>query len=113
MLSQEIRKNCLILRPIGRVDRDSAGELERAICAHVEAGFDRIVLDFSTTQCMSSSGLRVVFSASERLKATGGALVMCQLGGLARDVFDMSGCTLLFPRMQSLDEAVSQLERAA
>ena len=60
VLNQEMRDDCLILRPIGRLDNSSSPELDRAVSEQVQAGVQRIVFDFSSMDYISSAGLHLL-----------------------------------------------------
>jgi anti-sigma B factor antagonist/stage II sporulation protein AA (anti-sigma F factor antagonist) len=108
-LDHEMRDDCLILRPVGRLDNSSSPELERCVTEQMEGAVRCIVFDFSGMDYISSAGLRVVLLAGKRLKAAGGGIALAGMRDLVRDVFEMSGFISLFPVAATADEAVRQM----
>ena len=111
VLNQEMREDCLILRPVGRLDNSSSPELDRAVSDQVQAGVQRIVFDFSSMDYISSAGLRVVLLAGKRLRAAGGRMALAGMRDLVQEVFDMSGFITLFPAAVTTDEALQLVGR--
>ena len=108
-LEQENRGDILILRPCGRLDSSSSPELERVVTEQLDAGVQRLVLDLSQLEYISSAGLRVVLLAGKKMRATKGKLVLVGLQAMVREVFDMSGFLSLFAITPTLDEGVAKV----
>lgn len=103
---QEVRDNSLIVRLRGRLDSGNAPELERAVVEQIDAGIQRLILDFTSLDYISSAGLRVILLAGKKLRASGGKLVLCGLRSMVREVFEMSGFLALFVVTDTLNEAL-------
>lgn len=108
-LEQERRDDILILRPSGRLDSSSSPELERLLVEQLDAGSQRLVLDFSGLEYISSAGLRVVLLAGKKLRASKGKIVLVSLQDMVREVFDMSGFLALFVVAPTLEEGLAQV----
>lgn len=108
-LEQERCGDILIVRPGGRLDSSSSPELERLLTEQLEAGSQRLVLDFSRLDYISSAGLRVVLLAGKKLRASQGRMVLVSLQDMVRDVFDMSGFLSLFAVADTLDEGLAKV----
>ncbi len=108
-LEQERRDDILILRPRGRLDSSSSPELERLLVEQLDAGIQRLVLDFSGLEYISSAGLRVVLLAGKKLRASKGKIVLVSLQDMVREVFDMSGFLALFVVAPTLEEGLTQV----
>ena len=113
VLNQEMRDDCLILRPVGRLDNSSSPELDKVVGEQVDAGIKRIVFDFSDMDYISSAGLRVVLMAGKRLRAARGAVALSGMRELVREVFEISGFINLFPSAATLEEALQQMKGSA
>lgn len=105
-LEQERRGDILIVSPGGRLDSSSSPELERLLTEQLETGCQRLVLDFSRLDYISSAGLRVVLLAGKKLRASQGRMVLVSLQDMVREVFDMSGFLTLFAVADTLDEGL-------
>ena len=74
----------------GRIDTQTAPELEAAIKASIE-GVDRLVLDFAKVAYISSAGLRVVLAAQNWMDAKKGAMVIRNAAKVIVNVFKVTG----------------------
>jgi anti-anti-sigma factor len=73
----------------------------------VAAGAQSLILEVSQLRYVSSAGLRVVLSAGKAVQGKGGTLRLAGLGGMVREVFEISGFSGLFPQHESVDAAVA------
>jgi len=109
----------VVLVPVGRVDHAGSEPFREALVPHLAAcaaGQDRIVLDLSGLQYISSAGLRVLILALKDVKARGGTLVVAALRPLVREIFEISRFDTLFdvhPSVRAALEAVSPAALAA
>lgn len=99
----------LVLRPLGRLDRTSAPELEELVHGALENEVRHIVFDFSQVETMSSDGLRVVLNTGNRLRAAHGRFAVAGLGSDVRALFDVSGVFSLYSGFETLDQALAYL----
>lgn len=74
----------------GRLDSVTAPEAE-AIFEQVAERFDRIVLNFTNLQYVSSAGLRVLKKLHMTMRGKNGELVLTHVGKLVMEVFEMTG----------------------
>ncbi len=98
----------LILVPSGRVDSNSAGDLEGAVKDALGAA-DKIVLDLSKVPYISSAGLRVVLLCAKELKAKNGGFALCGLSDNVMDVFQLSGFSNILEIAEDRAAAVSAI----
>ncbi len=106
-LREDRRNKGLLVAPIGRIDSNTSGELERALLAR--AVEPRLVVDLSGVEYVSSAGLRVFLMLARNVKASGGTLVLCALSASVRQVFDLAGFTTLFTVEASTEDAFARL----
>lgn len=95
----EIRKETIsgvtVLSPIGRVDSNSAREVEEVLLPLFDEGAP-ILVDFGSLSYISSAGLRVLLLAARRSKATGVPLALAGMSKPVDEVFKISGFAKLF-----------------
>ena len=108
-LEQERREDLLIVRPRGRLDSSSAPEMERLVSEQLDGGAQRLVLDFTSLDYISSAGLRVVLLAGKKLRASKGKMVLVGLQDMVREVFEMSGFLALFAVAPTLEEGIAKV----
>lgn len=85
-----------VLAPSGRLDTDSATDLELALQDLMAADARHFVLDFAKIGYVSSAGLRVLLMAAKQLDGGKGSLRLCGLSPQVRQVFDIAGFSKLF-----------------
>ncbi len=90
----------------GRMDAVSAPVFDAWLAERLQAKEQRLVLDMSALEYISSAGLRSLLAAAKQLKAVGGAVVLCSISGTVEEVFRMSGFLAIFKVAGSAAEAV-------
>lgn len=93
----------------GRLDAVTAPEFDKWFAERLQAGENRLALDMSGLEYISSAGLRSLLAAAKQIKASGGAIVLCGLSGTVEEVFKMSGFLSIFSVKESPAEAVIAL----
>ena len=83
--------NVKVVALIGKLDTNTAPEVETSLQELVEHGHDRILIDFTDLDFVSSAGLRILLLTAKKLSRAGGALRVCSLNETVQDIFDMSG----------------------
>jgi anti-anti-sigma factor len=95
-IGSENHGQVLLLRPEGRLDTETAGELELALHDAFESGRRHFVLDLARISYVSSAGLRVLLALAKKLDGDIGTLRLAALNASVRQVFDIAGFTSLF-----------------
>lgn len=88
---EERSNNILVLLPVDRLDSTNAQKFESKVMDHITKGEQRMVVDFSRLNFISSSGLRVLLIAAKKLTASQGKLVLCNMQEHIREIFVISG----------------------
>ncbi len=102
-----------VIRAAGRIDSNTSLAFERAVNEVFEGGSQRMVLDFSQIEYISSAGLRSTLIAAKRMRAVpGGKLVLCSLAPRVREIFEISGFTSIFTLCADLPAALSACSAA-
>lgn len=99
-------QDSLVITLTGRIDANSAKELEQQSFAWIEGGEKKLVLDFTAVDFISSAGLRVILLIAKKLEPAGGKVKLCGLNATLRDVFEISGFSKLFVIVPSVAEAL-------
>jgi anti-sigma B factor antagonist/stage II sporulation protein AA (anti-sigma F factor antagonist) len=81
----------VILRLDGRLDASSAPILERKIASLIDEDHFYLILDFSRVDYLSSAGMRVLLSATKKLKSKKGNLILFSLVEDVEEVVKMAG----------------------
>ena len=93
----------------GKLDTLSSVPLDEKLKELANNNVNKIVIDFSDLDFISSSGLRVLLSTAKKVKSTNGKLALSALQEHVKEVFDVAGFTMLFSIFSSKDEAVKSL----
>lgn len=90
----------------GKLDTNTAPQAQEALDELVEEGARKILLDFRSLDYISSAGLRVLLATAKKLRASGGALRLCNLNETVAEVFQISGFNAIFDLYPSEAEAL-------
>jgi len=101
------KNGLMVVRVTGRLDAAASNEFEQACGSAVAAGARSLILEVSQLRYVSSAGLRVVLSAAKAVQGKGGTLRVAGLGGMVREVFEISGFSGLFSQHESVEAAVA------
>jgi anti-sigma B factor antagonist len=108
-LTHEVSNGLLVVRPTSRIDSSNAAAFESRCVALIAAGPQKVVIDFSGVDYISSAGLRVLLVAAKSAKSQGGGLTLCGLRGNVREVLEVSGLDTLLGAHDGLSEAAAAL----
>ena len=110
-LQHRIHHGVLVLKPHKRIDSLTAPSFEEQTVALLAGGHNKVVVDFSALDYLSSAGLRVLLILAKRAKSAGGALVFCSVGNTVKDVIEVSGFGSLLGIYAGTEEACAVLSR--
>lgn len=82
-------------------------ELKQKILEAVESGERKLLVDFSNTGYIDSSGLGVLVSLAKKLREEGGEMRLAALNPDLRTLFELTKLDTLFNITDSLDDALS------
>ena len=102
--------DAVVVSPAGRVDQSNVEAFQAALAPHLQqcaAGADRVVLDLSGLEYISSAGLRVLMLAAKQCKAQKGTLLVAGLQPLVREIFEISKFNLVLKIVPSVQEALA------
>ena len=94
----------------GRLGAPTSARLASALDEIVTAGHDRLLIDVSGVDYLSSAGLAVIEQTAARLKDSGGFLVLCGLQEPVRVSFEVSGAADHLPLAGTVEEGRRQLD---
>jgi anti-sigma B factor antagonist len=115
-VSQERYGDALVLVPVGRVDNSTTDSLRSDLSTYVancREGGDRLVLDFSKVDYISSVGLRVLMLAAKKVREQGGSIVVAALQPVVREIFEISRFNLVFQCFGTVREALGTVSETA
>ncbi|MGD0574469.1 MAG: STAS domain-containing protein [Anaerolineales bacterium] len=105
----KVYKRVAAVQPKGRVDSNTAPELEEALVKLQGEGQNHIVLDLSEIEFLSSAGLRVMVSTMKNLRKSAGDLVVASPNQRARDVLRLAGLDSVFSIYETREAAIASI----
>jgi len=97
-------KGATVLALAGRIDSQSAPEMDKMARAALEGGASRLVFDFSGVGYTSSAGMRVILNSAKAARAQGGDLFLAGVQLPVEKVLSLAGFTSmikLFPDVET------------
>jgi anti-anti-sigma factor len=108
-ISEDRRADTVILGLSGKLDALNAKIFENKVLGVIGSGAQRLIVDLSQLEYVSSSGLRIFLLAAKRLQPTNGKIGLCGLQDQIRQVFDLAGFSSILSIYGSRDEAIKSL----
>ena len=99
--------NQVLLLVSGRMDAETAPQFEEKCKACISEGITNLVVDLGELAYISSMGLRSFVFVAKTLKGKGGALRICRLTGLVKQVFEITGLIQTFEVYESVESALT------
>jgi anti-anti-sigma factor len=115
-VSEERYGDALVLTPVGRVDNSTTDSLRSDLDTHVvtcRKGGDRLILDFSKVDYISSVGLRVLMLAAKKVREQEGTIVVAGLQPVVREIFEISRFNLVFQCFGTVRDALAKVSAIA
>ena len=106
-IATEVRVPASIVTVSGRVDSQSAPQLDDALAQLTAGGNNKIVLDLKGVDYMSSAGLRAIVKAGQAAQKTGGELRLAAVSNEVEVVLRTVGMLQMFKLYTTSGEAAS------
>jgi anti-sigma B factor antagonist len=106
----------VVLALAGRVDQQNAEAFKTALAPHLEtcaADKDRMVLDLSRLDYISTAGLRIFMLAAKQAKAQQGTLAVAGLQPVVKEIFSIARFDFILQMFPSVREALARISPAA
>ena len=97
----------LVVAPSGRIDSQNSSIFDRHLSAVIDRGDVNLVIDLTSLEYISSTGLSAFLSAAKKIRAAGGRMALAGMNSRIRLVFEMSGFLRLFPIYPNVDAALA------
>lgn len=100
-------KRCDVVRPEGRIDTSTAGQLEEVLKALMDEERFRIVLDMEAVNFVSSKGWWVLINTQKACKKNSrGEIVLVKIGAEIRSSLEIVGMDNYFRTFEDVTSAV-------
>ncbi len=95
-----------IVKPIGRIDSNTSAAFEDYIGKYPDEGTKKLIVDFESSDYISSMGLRVILNTAKMSKSRKVEFVACSMQDHVREIFEISGFDSFITIYSSLAEAM-------
>jgi len=90
----------------GNLDTNTSPDAENEINGLIDAGAQKLLVNFENLDYISSAGLRILLATARKLKASQGDLKICCLNETVQEVFDISGFATILSVSKTEEEAL-------
>ncbi len=105
-LTEQKTDQCIIIGIVGRLDTTNYTVLEKKLMDLAENHHDKILVECSKMDYISSSGLRILLMALKKITLLKGKFALCCLQENIQEIFEISGFTSIFEIYSSREEAL-------
>lgn len=106
-ISTKDLKRVTLVAPVGRIDHQTAPQLQKTLDDLINGGHFKLVLDMSAVTYISSAGLRVLLAVRKSVKRWNrGDLRLAGLQPYVKDTIELVGFTRIFNIYDDSVEAV-------
>lgn len=97
---------CIVFVVEGKIDASNAAEFETAFTKELSADAQKVIVDLSQLEYLSSAGLRSLLLLAKSVQKTGGSSVLCGINGIVEEVLKISGFLNIFKNFATVEEAM-------
>jgi anti-sigma B factor antagonist len=98
----------LVVGVDGQLVVSNRQEFKQSVLDEVERGARQVVIDFTDTSYIDSSGLGALVSLGKRIRELGGELRLAGLNDDLRTLFELTRLDTLFPLFASRTDAMAE-----
>ncbi len=106
-VSSEKVQDYLVINVEGRLDTTQSDSFEKQVMEILSDDDKKVILDCEGLNYISSSGLRIFLIMQKKMAAEGGELRLCNMQPTIKEVFDMSGFSMIFTIHDDRDAALN------
>jgi anti-anti-sigma factor len=109
--SRETIGDVEICRISGKLDANTASEVEKNLQDAINSGNKKLILDLQGLDYLSSAGMRVLLQAFKRMEASKGEMVLTSLNEKILEIFAIAGLDHFFVLTHTEDEALKKMKK--
>ncbi len=99
-----------VVIPKGSIDSNTLSVFQEAINALIESGCHKLVVNFESTDFISSAGMGVLITALGELQARGGDVKLMGMSPEIYDMFELLGLHYIFRILANEGEALEEFK---
>jgi len=92
----------------GDIDTQAAPAVQDGLFEIVDGGAQKLLVNFTNVELITSSGLRALLTIAKTMKTSGGKFWLCAMNEDVREVFEISGFETIFNIAQDEAAALGQ-----
>ena len=112
-ITQRVEGDVTVVQPDGRIDTLAAEQLDQALQAAVSGGSNKVVVDMSKVEYISSAGLRPLAAMLVKCRDEGGDMKLAALNERVTRVFKIIGFDLLMSVTDTPEAAIAEFSTGA
>ena len=115
-IKHKVYGDVLVLSPEGRIDHGNSEDFRSELSPFIERctkDGERIVLDLTAVDYISSAGLRCFMLAEKQAHAQGGTIVVAAMQPVVQEIFEISRFTLVFETFATVGDALARFSTVA
>ena len=98
-----------VVEVTGRLDSSTTSTFEAHCNKLIDKGATVFVLDFDKLDYLNSGALRSIILMLKKVKPKGGNVIICGAKGTAKEIFEVSGFSEMFPMTDTIEQAASKV----
>lgn len=99
----------VVLNLKGRVDATNSGQVHDKVMEEIKNGCNKMIINFSEVNYISSAGLRVLIFATKSFSKSSGSFAVCSLNDNIMKIFEISGLVNLFTIHNDLETGLKAM----
>jgi anti-anti-sigma factor len=96
--------DAVIVKPVGSIDSTTTHAVEKRLIHIIDNGIKYLIMDFSKTTFISSSGVGVLLGLVSSLREDNGDLVLMNVSDRINDIFDILNINDYFVTIENVDQ---------
>jgi anti-sigma B factor antagonist len=105
-INEQQTDQCLILSIKGRLDTTNYNMLEKKLMELIESNHHRILVECTSMDYISSSGLRILLMGLKKISMVKGKFALCGLQENIHEIFEISGFSSIFEIYPNKEDAL-------
>jgi anti-sigma B factor antagonist len=98
-----------VIDMVGHLDTNTSAEAEQYLSKLIDdQDFNKILINFKDLNYISSAGLRILLVTTKKVKGKGGELKLSNMAPVVKEVFDISGFSMIISVHIDEEEALSK-----
>lgn len=89
--TEEVKDDVLVMRLQGRLNTLTSLVIEQQVLNHIAKSQNKLLLNLSSVDYISSLGLKVLLSLSRKAKSSSGKLIVCEIPPFVQEILKITG----------------------